>query len=352
MGGKTNLILDQNNKLITGNSPKLQIPPFKASGVENKQYNLDINAIRLNPLQNKFEDNKHPHHSGPGAGHAIDIVGRGSGIPESGIITNLYKPDDEKRYSEDYRFLGIRGPIILHSWGYDTEGKPIPNETTTTASGDQVIGNTDRFSKDWLQKPSTWPAGPIDLRFDRARGVWVSPPPYKILRAQIIQEIPPFGEGKGQILGDGENLYNQDGQEIFFTQTVSSGNEDGGNVCSTNWVDVITNICLTQQGLVIQKKKVLVVDTGDFSCKESFISTTNCETSGNPVPSGSGLPQYGETVCACTGLPEASGSKSINESTITGLITIKDYIGRRYKVGCIVLVYYNINRLEYTVIHS
>ena len=46
---------------------------------------------------------------------------------------------------------------MLQSWGYDTDGKPIPNES----------GNTDRFAKNWLLESSKWPVGPVDLRFDR-----------------------------------------------------------------------------------------------------------------------------------------------------------------------------------------
>jgi hypothetical protein len=30
-------------------------------------------------------------------------------------------------YDNNQRFIGLRGPIVMHAWGYDTEGYPVPN---------------------------------------------------------------------------------------------------------------------------------------------------------------------------------------------------------------------------------
>lgn len=212
-------------------SPNLAQPPFvtgdNVDGDMNS-YNLPINRDYLNPLTNPFQDEGH-HHYGPGDGHVIDLVGRETQIPSSGMITNLYHPEDSERYSQDYRFLGMRGPIVLHSWGYDLNGKPIPNETddeSATKGGTFNKENlTDYFLTDWLKKPATWPAAPIDLRFDRDRGVWVSPPSYKIVIAKLTEDLSAYSSAKAKLVNKdtentkdyGDPLYDKDGIEIAAT---------------------------------------------------------------------------------------------------------------------------------------
>ncbi len=41
----------------------------------------------------------------------------------------------------------------------------------------------------WLQKSDTWPTGPVDLRFDRDRGVWVSPPANQLVTLTADRDI-------------------------------------------------------------------------------------------------------------------------------------------------------------------
>jgi hypothetical protein len=166
-------------------------PAYKAVNNNEALNSLYINRDYLNPLTNPTTTH---HHAGQTAGHCIDIVGRETEIPPSGIINSFYPVENSNRYSSDYRFLALKGPLVLQAWGYDTNGKPIPNEVedeNNLRSGqfNNDINNTgykDRFLKDWLQKPATWPVGPIDLRYDRTRGVWVSPPEYKPV--QIVAE--------------------------------------------------------------------------------------------------------------------------------------------------------------------
>lgn len=220
-------------------SPDLPNPPYAVDpnpGSEDSdpfqngldQYNLAIDQTHMDPLTNPFDEDGH-HHSGAGIGHVIDLVGRESKIPEEGMITNFYDLDDENRYSEDYRFLGMRGPIVLHSWGYDTQGKPIPNEADTeedTKTGQ--FKNTDlkdKFLGDWLGKPATWPVAPIDFRFDRKRGVWVTPPGYKVVVAILDEKLNKYGVAKASLINEdkenglefGSKLYDKEGQEVKAT---------------------------------------------------------------------------------------------------------------------------------------
>lgn len=197
------------------------------------QYNLDISQTYLDPLTNKIVANEH-HHDGEGRGHVIDLVGRNDEVPEKTLITNFYHLDDPKRYSEDYRFLSMKGPLMLQSWGYDTQGKPIPNESDdpdATSSGTFVKENLkDAFLKDWLAKPKTWPVAPVDFRFDRKRGVWVSPPGYRVVVAQLMESLDPYGSADAKLINKdtqhdkefGPTLYDKDGQEVKATDEADS----------------------------------------------------------------------------------------------------------------------------------
>lgn len=88
--------------------------------------------------------------------HSIEVVARGSINPDSINISNglkefekynnelinadyydkdlkLYNallqrdPNNVRLYQNNQRFLGLRGPLVMHAWGYDSEGYPVPN---------------------------------------------------------------------------------------------------------------------------------------------------------------------------------------------------------------------------------
>jgi hypothetical protein len=63
----------------------------------------------------------------------------------------------------------------------------------------RLTGRTDRFYPDWLQKPETWPVGPIDLRFDIKRGVWTTPPPFRIVVAKLLEDLVPNSTAVAEI---------------------------------------------------------------------------------------------------------------------------------------------------------
>jgi hypothetical protein len=79
--------------------------------------------------------------------HSIEIVGRGAVKPKildmhtnmqkslvQGYNSDFYNEDllladklGSGTYVNNQRFIGLKGPIVMHSWGYDLEGYPIPN---------------------------------------------------------------------------------------------------------------------------------------------------------------------------------------------------------------------------------
>lgn len=220
-------------------SPEYPQPPFAigdassseslASGLD--QNNLEITRTYENPLTNPGPH----HHDGNTLGHSIDLVSGkrdSEGVPEDGMILNFYNESDPNKYPKDYRFLGLRGPMVLHAWGYDTQGKPIPNEADTTENAAQGTFTdtdlTDRFLNNWLKDPSTWPVAPIDLRFDRNRGVWVSPPSYKIVVAKLLEDLQEYSTAKAKLINKkdgtsyGDPIYDSDGNEVVAEDTPSA----------------------------------------------------------------------------------------------------------------------------------
>jgi len=120
-------------------------------------------------------------------GHDIDLVGR-SGTPEyqeapsGGLIMPIagFSSSGYADYRDDYRFLALRGPLVMQGWGYDTDGYPVPNKNDVAVDAAQgKFKNSgldaNKFLDGHLKKPQTWPVAPVDLRLDRARGVWVAP---------------------------------------------------------------------------------------------------------------------------------------------------------------------------------
>ena len=120
--------------------------------------------------------------------HDISVMAFGAGTGEhrnEDTFDLLEHEFENGEFPDDYRFMATRGPLLIHGWGYDTNGKPIPNHADNEANaragiftGDNL---TDYFPSGWLRKAGTWPVAPLDLRFDRDRGVWTVPGPPKML---------------------------------------------------------------------------------------------------------------------------------------------------------------------------
>jgi hypothetical protein len=149
------------------------------------------------------------------------IFNQNNGIPDYPTLTN-------------YRFLALKGPLVMTGWGFDTEGYPVPNSSgepksvdnngnplkikdkyDSTGTFDQsqpgtILGKNqtwnsqkgewtdsykeNTFAKSWGIRPDTWPVGPIDLRWDAGRKVWTSSSnTYRFVNVQLEDNLlPPF----------------------------------------------------------------------------------------------------------------------------------------------------------------
>ena len=150
------------------------------------------------------------------AGHDIAFLGRGANFKQSGLTVNqstctsiggseMISPWDagpSGDYYSDYRGLALKGPLLLQSWGYDTEGRPVPNSCGDTSGFTGIFaeyGSGEQFMADFLKQPNYWPVGPVDLRWDRRRGMWTAPPPYSLLVATVTGEICNTGQYNVQV---------------------------------------------------------------------------------------------------------------------------------------------------------
>ena len=197
-----------------------------------------INVDYLNPFNDPisnptfFNDLKV---SGTGtvrhSGHDIEAVARGgTGDVEAttGVFTILdtiptgsdysgYQSNGSGiGYTGDYRFLALKGPLVLHGWGYDTMGLPVPNAIGDTGGVIDAFttGKANRFQEHFLSDSSKWPVAPVDLRLDRKRGVWVSPPSFKVVSIEASGDpIHTGSTGTGIIIGS-SGLYNASGEAV------------------------------------------------------------------------------------------------------------------------------------------
>lgn len=404
-------------------SPIHAQPPYATGICDNPQVpniqtenNLRIHNLYLNPLANPGAI---PHYSGTSPGHCIDIVGREANVPENGIVTNFYKFDDPLRYSNDYRFLGMRGPIVLHSWGYDVDGKPIPNfidnenDTKVGVFKNQKSteeGLQDQFMKDWLLKPQTWPVGPIDLRFDRERGVWVAPQPFKIVTARVIKEVPKCGEGVGLLINKdsskqyGRKLFDHEGKPVKEDSSCKSKDSCSGytssqyypveeNESCPKWILVNvgscpsnqttptpntpaptasnSNACNLNMQLSLSNGKLILSYNECGETKTVSVDTTECGTptptpaattnatpTPTPTPTQSITPTKTPTPTRTptktktpTPTKTPAPSSSANSDKIP-TIKLVDRIGIKHNVGDMIYAYYDTFTHEYIVIES
>jgi len=198
----------------TSGHPRRAQPPMDKQGAAGgalDEYNPTIDIDYLNPFTNPAGKQRSQISTNRSdttdRGHHIEIIGRqGSGtgdgppassmvMPIQGYVDNASQESGD--YQDDYRMFATRGPILMQAWGYDLDGFPVPNKADTYANastGTFTSSNLEcKFLDDHLRQPQTWPVAPIDLRYDRDRAVWVSPPAYTLVHGILQEDLCPGG---------------------------------------------------------------------------------------------------------------------------------------------------------------
>ena len=145
------------------------------------EYNMPITVMTLNPFKRAGSEGIHGFsgmNNSEGTSHDIDFVMRGDAYPtQMSLYTSLNDPEPVT----NYRAISLRGPLVITGWGYDLDGKPVPAHED----------NEKKFDDDWLLKPQNWKTGPVDLRWDKTRGLWVAPPSFKLINAKTCRTVGP-----------------------------------------------------------------------------------------------------------------------------------------------------------------
>lgn len=201
------------------NSSPLSMPPFEGGMTPKK--NLAIDNFRLNPFSTRANINSYFSGRGSSFGFQTDYC-------TYGAISQVLDLDNAKQDFNNVRAGALRGPLMLTSWGYDLDGKPVPGD------------GSDSFTTGWMSNPKSWPTGPIDLRWDERRGVWTIPAGEKIVAAQLIQPLSAGGSAKAILIGGyGEDVPSSQGP--LGCQQLSGGG--GGSYGMITVYDVVNRPC-------------------------------------------------------------------------------------------------------------
>jgi hypothetical protein len=107
--------------------PKSAQPPFIYGATAAKEsYYLDLINSFIEPMTNsEFE------HYGIQSGHDVDMIARFDECSIAEDFSLSRQVEQSNGYIEDtddVRFMALRGPLVITGWGFDTDGKPIPNK--------------------------------------------------------------------------------------------------------------------------------------------------------------------------------------------------------------------------------
>ena len=141
-----------------------------------------------------------------------------------GVLNDLSIRKNTVKEIDEVRTVGLRGPILLSSWGYDIGGKPVPSRET---KGD----DTFQFHEDFGGERSEWKTGPVHLLWDEARQVWAGGLPMLMGVATSDIEAPEAPTQPKEFTM--EVLRKRDGS----SETQTNGNGNGATPATTGTSD-------------------------------------------------------------------------------------------------------------------
>jgi len=242
-GGLPSIATNSGTCAAQGTQTDSPPPPVAGyTGLPILQKYLDFLA---DPVSNPalFNTGSGSRSSGSTSGHDVESVARETmqwledNQPGGTDSMLLHVGGATGSYASDYRYLALRGPMVMQGWGYDIHGKPIPNAAGDTGGSFQSSyeGLKDQFKENWLSDARTWPAAPVDLRFDRKRGVWTVPPAFRMYQVEnkgdsigagatgavgVIKYTTDLYDEKGSLLSNPEILV-----ENWTKETIASGDK-------------------------------------------------------------------------------------------------------------------------------
>lgn len=237
--------------------PSLMMPPYIAitgsdadaldengnvnsDNIDSDFSSIQINKFTLNPIvmtQGEFALTG-VKKAGDKCGHSIDVVAFDEEPPIEGNsmrATSSNSPSNNYAANVNQRFMGLRGPVMVHGWGYDTDGFPVPNGSGELELKDdgkwrsitsQILSDgtwsepykMTTFLKGWAQQPASWPVGPVDLRWDAEAGVWTVGANYKNVWVTIEVDLVGTEPARGIITGDDSSSLPEGARKLVFVK--------------------------------------------------------------------------------------------------------------------------------------
>jgi len=201
---------------VNGSIPSM--PPFLVNGTLQSGGNSKITNMVLNPYTTRQMVSDHFQGKGFSYGIQTDY------LTFNNDPYKLLDVDNEKQNQTNLRAVAHRGPLLLHGWGYDINGKPVPNQDPKKP--------TDRFTTNWLSNPQKWPVGPVDLRWDEKRGVWTAPSSTeRLVVAQLTSNLSLGGSAEAVLIISDlyEDVFDDDGNPIKVSDSILSCKDYGSS---------------------------------------------------------------------------------------------------------------------------
>jgi len=132
-------------------------------------------------------------------GHDIQCIFSGDTPPNDLVISDNYPSETS------YRPMALKGPIIICGWGYDVAGKPVPNAGF----------GSNNFLSGYLSQSENWKTGPLDIRWDNDRKVWVSGNKV-IYIVRMKEDMLPGQEKLAEYENDEDNLVEVTVQDVLY----------------------------------------------------------------------------------------------------------------------------------------
>ena len=235
--------------------------------------------------------------------------------------------------SGDYRFMALKGPLVLQSWGYDTYGKPIPNAkghpddpsydtglfgTTGLAdSGNShqrtQDGLTDRFAPNWLSDATNWPVAPVDLRYDRIRGVWTTPPPFRLMKAMAPRDIAAQETGLCELLTGGD-MFDHNGRPFSGVVTIQPTGTGGAG--ETGLQTGIPPFIAVRPDFDVASGTILITYYDTYSCEHWVLGQGG---SGGGEGVSANVPVIGDFICSGDVITTTTSNWTFSNGSLTNI---------------------------------
>ena len=116
------------------------------------------------------------------SGHNIEFAAKGTGDFRFSDFNDEYASYKGSHVEvTNIRSVGLRSPMVVTGWGFDTNGNPVPADT----------GDNTKFASGAFSDMSNWKSGPVDLRWDDERKVWEAGGGSTEIMKFTVDEIPP-----------------------------------------------------------------------------------------------------------------------------------------------------------------